>query len=132
MAAQADQKRATSAGSRTLAGASILGMHLEGPFISPRRLGVHPALNLLPQGEALEWALQLKSLKLLTLAPELEGALDAIRMLTERRGAVSIGHTHATYDQAAADVDAGARMVTHVFHPVRPLLHWETGSVGAP
>ncbi len=94
MAAQAEQER--RAGSRTLVGASILGMHLEGPFISPKRLGVHPALNLLPQGEALEWVLQLKSLKLITLAPELEGALDAIRMLTERGIAVSIGHTDAT------------------------------------
>jgi N-acetylglucosamine-6-phosphate deacetylase len=129
MAAQADQER--RAGSRTLVGASILGMHLEGPFISPRRLGVHPALNLLPQGEALEWVLQLKSLKLLTLAPELEWALDAIRMLTERGVAVSIGHTDATYEQAAAGVEAGARMFTHVFNAMRPFHHREPGAVGA-
>jgi N-acetylglucosamine-6-phosphate deacetylase len=128
MAAQADQER--RAGS-TLVGASILGMHLEGPFISPRRLGVHPALNLLPQGEALEWVLQLKSLKLITLAPELGGALDAIRMLTERGVAVSIGHTDATYEQAAAGVEAGARMFTHVFNAMRPFHHREPGAVGA-
>jgi N-acetylglucosamine-6-phosphate deacetylase len=129
MAAQADQER--RAGSRALVGASILGMHLEGPFISPRRLGVHPPLNLLPQGEALEWVLQLKSLKLITLAPELEGALDAIRMLTERGIAVSLGHTDATYEQAAAGVEAGARMFTHVFNAMRPFHHREPGAVGA-
>jgi N-acetylglucosamine-6-phosphate deacetylase len=129
MAAQADQER--RAGSRTLVGASILGMHLEGPFISPRHLGVHPPLNLLPQGEALEWVLQLKSLKLLTLAPELEGALDAIRMLTAHGVAVSIGHTDATYEQAAAGVQAGARMFTHVFNAMRPFHHREPGAVGA-
>jgi N-acetylglucosamine-6-phosphate deacetylase len=129
MAAQADQER--RAGSRTLVGASILGMHLEGPFISPRRLGVHPALNLLPQGEALEWVLQLKSLKLITLAPELEGALDAIRMLTAHGVAVSIGHSDATYEQASAGVEAGARMFTHVFNAMRPFHHREPGAVGA-
>ena len=129
MAAQAEQVR--RAGSRALVGASILGMHLEGPFISPMRLGVHPPLNLLPQGEALEWVLQLKSLKLITLAPELEGALDAIRMLTERGIAVSIGHTDATYAQAAAGVEAGARMFTHVFNAMRPFHHREPGAVGA-
>jgi N-acetylglucosamine-6-phosphate deacetylase len=131
MAAQAEQDHPTRGGSRTFVGASILGMHLEGPFISPKRLGVHPALNLLPQGEALEWVLQLKSLKLLTLAPELEGALDAIRMLTERGVAVSIGHTDATYEQAAAGVEAGARMFTHVFNAMRPFHHREPGAVGA-
>jgi N-acetylglucosamine-6-phosphate deacetylase len=127
MAAQADQERRGG----TLVGASILGMHLEGPFISPRRLGVHPPLNLLPQGAALEWVLELKSLKLITLAPELEGALDAIRMLTERGIAVSLGHTDATYEQAAAGVEAGARMFTHVFNAMRPFHHREPGAVGA-
>jgi N-acetylglucosamine-6-phosphate deacetylase len=129
MAAQADQER--RAGSRTLVGASILGMHLEGPFISPKRLGVHPALNLLPQGEALEWVLQLKSLKLITLAPELDGALDAIRMLTAHGVAVSIGHSDATYEQAAAGVEAGARMFTHIFNAMRPFHHREPGVAGA-
>src|SRR5713101_2488153 len=93
--------------------------------------GCAPALNLLPQGEALEWVLQLKSLKLITLAPELEGALDAIRMLTERGIAVSIGHTDATYEQAAAGVEAGARMFTHVFNAMRPFHHREPGAAGA-
>jgi N-acetylglucosamine-6-phosphate deacetylase len=127
MAAQADQERRGGA----LVGASILGMHLEGPFISPQRLGVHPPLNLLPQGEALEWVLQLKSLKLLTLAPELEGALDAIRMLTAHGITVSIGHSDATYEQAAAGVEAGARMFTHLFNAMRPFHHRDPGVAGA-
>ena len=113
------------------AGATILGMHLEGPFISPHRLGAHPALNLEPAGEALERVLALQSLKLITLAPELDGALEAIRRLAARRVAVSLGHSDATYEQALAGVAAGARMFTHVFNAMRPLHHREPGIVGA-
>ena len=131
IAAQAETERAAQRGSRGLAGASILGMHLEGPFISPARLGVHPPLNLLPQGEALERVSRLQTLKLITLAPELEGALDAIRALTARGVVVSIGHTDATYEQTLAAIDAGARMFTHLFNAMPPLDHRTPGAVGA-
>jgi N-acetylglucosamine-6-phosphate deacetylase len=131
MAAQADMERAARRGSNSRIGATILGMHLEGPFISPARRGAHPPLNLLPQGDALKRVLRLKSLKLITLAPELDGALDAIRLLTARGIAVSIGHTDATYDQAMAGVAAGARMFTHVFNAMPPLHHRAPGAAGA-
>ncbi len=75
-------------------------MHLEGPFISPMRLGAHPKLNLEPRGEAFERVMALEHLKLITLAPELPGALDAIRRLTSRGVVVSIGHTNATFEEA--------------------------------
>ena len=110
---------------------AILGMHLEGPFISPLRLGAHPRLNLEPRGEAFERVMALEHLKLMTLAPELPGALDAIRRLTSRGVAVSIGHTNATFDEAAAGIAAGARMFTHLFNAMRPLHHRDPGVVAA-
>jgi N-acetylglucosamine-6-phosphate deacetylase len=110
---------------------ALLGMHLEGPFISPRRLGIHPPLNLLPEGEAFERVMHLETVRLITLAPELDGALDAIRVLADKRIAVSIGHTDADYDQAMAGVAAGARMFTHVFNAMPPLHHRAPGAAGA-
>ena len=111
--------------------ASILGMHLEGPFISPHRLGAHPKLTLEPAGEALERVLALNRLRLLTLAPELPSALDAIRRLCARGVAVSIGHTDATLEQAEAGVAAGARMFTHLFNAMRPMRHRDPGVAAA-
>jgi N-acetylglucosamine-6-phosphate deacetylase len=111
--------------------AAILGMHLEGPFISSARLGAHPALNLEPSGEPLERVLKLASLRLVTLAPELTGALEAIRRLCARGVMVSIGHTDATFAEANAGIAAGARMFTHLFNAMRPLHHREPGAIGA-
>ena len=111
--------------------AAILGMHLEGPFISPLRLGAHPRLNLEPRGESFERVLAMDALRLITLAPELPGGLEAIRRLTARRVVVSIGHTNATLDEANAAVAAGARMFTHLFNAMRPLNHRDPGVVAA-
>jgi N-acetylglucosamine-6-phosphate deacetylase len=113
------------------AGARILGMHLEGPFISPLRLGAHPKLNLEPRGEAFQRVMALEHLKLVTLAPELPGALDAIARLTARGVVVSIGHTNATFAEAAAGIAAGARMFTHLFNAMRPLNHRDPGVIAA-
>jgi N-acetylglucosamine-6-phosphate deacetylase len=113
------------------AGARILGMHLEGPFISPMRLGAHPRLNLEPSGEAFKRVMDLEHLKLVTLAPELPGALEAIRRLTSRGVVVSIGHTNATFEEASAGVTGGARMFTHLFNAMRPLNHRDPGVVAA-
>jgi N-acetylglucosamine-6-phosphate deacetylase len=131
MKMQGEMEGAAAHGSEQPVMASILGMHLEGPFISPKYLGAHPPMNLLPKGEALDRVLALESVKLVTLAPELEGALEAIRRLRRRGVAVSLGHSDATYAQAIAGVDAGARMFTHVFNAMRPLHHREPGIVGA-
>ncbi|HLI80816.1 MAG TPA: N-acetylglucosamine-6-phosphate deacetylase, partial [Candidatus Binataceae bacterium] len=113
------------------AGARILGMHLEGPFISPLRLGAHPKLNLEPRGEPFERVMALEHLKLVTLAPELPGALEAIHRLTSRGVLVSIGHTNATFEQASAGIAAGARMFTHLFNAMRPLNHRDPGVIAA-
>src|SRR5271168_1822207 len=111
--------------------AAILGMHLEGPFISPLRLGAHPTLNLEPRGDAFERMLAMRALRLITLAPELPGGLDAIRRLTGRGVVVSIGHTNATLDEANCGIAAGARMFTHLFNAMRPLNHRDPGVIAA-
>jgi len=111
--------------------AAILGMHLEGPFISPHRLGAHPNLNLEPRGDAFEQVLAMRALRLITLAPELPDALDAIRRLIARNVVVSIGHTNATLDEANSSIAAGARMFTHLFNAMRPLNHRDPGVIAA-
>jgi N-acetylglucosamine-6-phosphate deacetylase len=111
--------------------AAILGMHLEGPFISPLRLGAHPTLNLEPRGDAFERVLALRALRLITLAPELPGAIEAIHRLAARDVVVSIGHTNATLDEANAGIAAGARMFTHLFNAMRPLNHRDPGVIAA-
>jgi len=131
MTAQKEARRAAHSGGARFAEAAILGMHLEGPFVSPHHLGAHPPLNLLPHGEALQQVMRLKTLRLITMAPELDGALNAIRALADQGIAVSIGHTDASYEQAMAGVAAGARMFTHVFNAMPPLHHRAPGAAGA-
>ena len=126
----ADAIAAGTAGSSTPA-AAIIGMHLEGPFISPARLGAHPKFNLEPRGEQFERILALERLRLITLAPELDGALAAIQQLARRGVAVSIGHSDATLEQARAGIAAGARMFTHLFNAMRRLHHREPGVAAA-
>jgi N-acetylglucosamine-6-phosphate deacetylase len=113
---------ATIAEAANVSGA-ILGMHLEGPFISASRLGAHPAFNLEPRGTALERVAALPALRMITLAPELDGALAAVAALSARGVAVSLGHTGASLEQAQAAVAAGARMFTHTFNAMAPLDH---------
>jgi N-acetylglucosamine-6-phosphate deacetylase len=113
-------------------GARILGAHLEGPFISPVRLGTHPALwRRDPDHALLERMLEAGSVRLVTLAPELPGALELIDMLHSRGVAVSLGHSDATAAEASAAFDRGVRTVTHVFNAMRPLTHRDPGIIGA-
>jgi N-acetylglucosamine-6-phosphate deacetylase len=130
MAAQTVISR-TSARASGAPGAAILGMHLEGPFISPHRLGAHPPLNLLPNDDALDRVLNLRSLRMITLAPELDGALDAIPRFVARGVTVALGHSEATYAQTLAAVAAGATTTTHTFNAMGPMHHREPGLTGA-
>src|SRR3954467_7556050 len=110
----------------------ILGMHLEGPFLSPNRLGTHEAsARRDPDLELLDRLLDAGPVRLMTLAPELYGADALIDRLLERGVAVSLGHTDATAAQAHAAFDRGARSVTHLFNAMRPFLHRDPGIVGA-
>jgi N-acetylglucosamine-6-phosphate deacetylase len=113
--------------------ARVLGVHAEGPFISPARKGAHhEAWITHPTPAAVDELLEAGQgvLRLVTLAPEREGALAAIDRLTEAGVLVSVGHSDATARQVAAAADHGARMVTHLFNAQRPLHHREPGVVG--
>ncbi len=113
--------------------ARILGVHLEGPFISPLRAGAHNKEWMTePTADAITDLLDAGHgiLRLVTLAPELPGALDAIKTLTAAGILVSVGHSDAVASQVSAAADAGARMVTHLFNAQRPLHHREPGVVG--
>jgi len=112
-------------------GPRILGVHLEGPFLSPERLGIHPAAARRdPDLELLE-RLEAGPVRLVTLAPELPGAHDLIRRLLARDIAVSLGHSDATAEEANAAFELGVRAVTHLFNAMRPFHHRDPGIVGA-
>jgi N-acetylglucosamine-6-phosphate deacetylase len=114
-------------------GAAVLGAHLEGPFISRRRPGaMDPATFIDPDEQALQRLLHAGAggVRMMTLAPELPGALDMIRALGRAGVIASIGHSDATYDETRAAVDAGARCATHTFNAMPPLHHREPGLLG--
>jgi N-acetylglucosamine-6-phosphate deacetylase len=112
-------------------GPRILGAHLEGPFLSPARLGTHPRAARRDPDPALVRLLDAGPVCLVTLAPELPGALELVELLRERGVTVSCGHSDATTAEANAAFDAGVRTVTHLFNAMRPLGHRDPGIVGA-
>jgi N-acetylglucosamine-6-phosphate deacetylase len=113
-------------------GPRILGVHLEGPFLSPLRLGIHPAsARRDPDVGLLERLLAAGPVRLMTLAPELPGADELIETLLRREIAISCGHSNATLEEANAAFDAGVRTVTHLFNAMRPFRHRDPGIAGA-
>ena len=114
-------------------GARVLGVHLEGPFISPRRRGAHnPDWIVPPSPAALDELLAAGAglVRLVTLAPEVDGGLAAIRQLAGAGVLASVGHSNATAAQVAAAAGAGARMVTHLFNAQPGIKSREPGVVG--
>ena len=113
-------------------GATVLGLHLEGPFLSPQRYGAHdPAQLREPDpARAAGWSRE-AGVTIVTIAPELPGALDLIRELTARGVVVSIGHSNASFDEAMAGIDAGARYATHLFNAMPALDHRKPGIAAA-
>ena len=109
-----------------------LGAHLEGPFISAARLGMHPASARRDPDVALLGRLVAAGpVAHVTLAPELPGALELIDLLVARGVTVACGHTDASADEAYAAFDRGARHVTHLFNAMRPFAHRDPGIAGA-
>ena len=103
-----------------------LGIHLEGPFISHARRGVHPPGNLLaPTLTLFEqfWQAARGRIHMMTIAPELEGAPEVIAEAARRGVCVSLGHSNADFAAAERGIDAGARHATHTFNAMRPLGH---------
>ena len=113
-------------------GARVLGLHLEGPFLSPARKGAHRAAWIEAADESLfAGLLASDALRLMTIAPERPDALDRIRRLRERGIVVSLGHTDATVAEFTAGIDTGATMATHLFNAMSPFGHREPGAIGA-
>ena len=111
---------------------SGFGAHLEGPFISSRRLGMHPgSAQRDPDPELLERLLAAGPVAHMTLAPELPGATELLDTLVRGGVTVACGHTDATAEEAYAAFDRGARHVTHLFNAMRPFTHRDPGIAGA-
>lgn len=113
--------------------ATPLGIHLEGPFMSHARSGVHPPGDLLlptlPMFERF-WQAARGHIRMITMAPELDGAAEVIAEASKRGVCVSLGHSDADLETTRAGIAAGARHATHVFNAMRPLGHRDPGIIG--
>ncbi len=114
-------------------GAKIYGIHNEGPFVSYKRTGAMRPPQIDCSVDAADAMIDAGGgyLKLVTIAPEREGAREMIARFTDNGVSATMGHTDATYEEATAGIDAGAHRATHVFNAMRPLSHRETGILGA-
>ena len=116
------------------AGAELLGIHLEGPFLSPNRRGVHQLSHLVdPTPERVDALLEAAgaALRICTIAPELDGAREAIRRLVGAGVRVSAGHTDASFTRTAEAVAQGISRATHLFNGMAPVHHRNPGPVPA-
>jgi N-acetylglucosamine-6-phosphate deacetylase len=110
----------------------IAGIHLEGPWISTKRCGAHdPALMRDPDPDEIDRVLAAGggTIRMVTLAPERDGALAAITRFTDAGVVAAVGHTEATYQQTRAAIASGATVGTHLFNAMRPIHHREPGPI---
>jgi N-acetylglucosamine-6-phosphate deacetylase len=113
--------------------AKPVGIHLEGPFLSHEKCGVQPVNHMLAPDVAVFDRLYEAAegtVRLMTIAPELPGAIELIRHATSRGVRISLGHSNATADETRAAIAAGAKSTTHTFNAMRPLDHREPGILG--
>jgi N-acetylglucosamine-6-phosphate deacetylase len=114
--------------------AELLGVHLEGPFISPKRAGAqHPGHIIVPDIELFKKWQEIAAgyIRLVTLAPEQENGLELTKYLRDSGVVASIGHSDATYKEVVAAIDAGITHATHLFNGMRGIHHREPGVAGA-
>lgn len=114
-------------------GARVLGLHLEGPFINPERAGAHPKAHILPPStDVLRriWEASGGTLRLLTLAPEVDGSDDVIDGARKRGVNIAVGHCNATPGEIEHAVDRGASLATHLFNAMAQLGSRAPGTVG--
>ena len=114
-------------------GATPIGIHLEGPFISHAKRGVHPPADILPPDIALFDRFQQAArghIRLITIAPEIPGALDLIAHAARQGVRVSLGHSNATAAETQPAIAAGATSATHTYNAMRPLDHRDPGILG--
>ncbi|MDR2307286.1 MAG: N-acetylglucosamine-6-phosphate deacetylase [Paucimonas sp.] len=112
-------------------GARILGVHLEGPYINPGKLGAQPNFAHQALLDEVEQYLALAPIKVITIAPEIAGHLPLIQALSQRGIRLQIGHTLGSYEEGVAALEAGASSFTHLYNAMSPLHHREPGIVGA-
>jgi N-acetylglucosamine-6-phosphate deacetylase len=125
-----EASQGSHAGNGDAVQARPLGIHLEGPFLSHKRRGVHPPEYLVePTLQIFErlWQAARGHVRMMTIAPELPGALEVIAEAARRNVLVSMGHSDAVLEAARAGVRAGARHATHTFNAMRPLDHRDPG-----
>jgi N-acetylglucosamine-6-phosphate deacetylase len=110
----------------------IDGIHLEGPWLSTARCGAHqPSLMRDPDPAEIDRVLAAGAgtIRMVTIAPEREGALDAIRRIVDANVVAAVGHTDASYEQTRAAIESGATVATHLFNAMRPINTREPGPV---
>jgi len=115
-------------------GAKILGVHLEGPFISEKKRGVHPPEHIRkPSIRIFDELFKISgsNIKLITLAPEVEGGLELVQNARSKGVRVSIGHSNATFQEAVLAIDTGASHATHTYNAMREFNHRDPGILGA-
>jgi N-acetylglucosamine-6-phosphate deacetylase len=111
---------------------TLAGIHLEGPWLSTKRCGAHqPSLMRDPEPAEVERVLQAGqgSIRMITVAPERDGAMAAIERIVDGGAVAAVGHTEATYEQTRAAIEAGATVGTHLFNAMRPINTREPGPV---
>ena len=119
-------------GESRAAGARLLGVHLEGPYLSPAYPGAqNPAFIRPPSAEEFEALLAAGPVRMITLAPEEPGADTLIGMAVAASVRVVLGHTAATFEQATAAIDAGVSQATHTYNAMTGLHHRQPGALGA-
>lgn len=113
-------------------GAFPLGLHIEGPYLNPGKKGAHNPKYLRPPtvGEVADWSPE-NGIRMVTIAPELGGALATIEALTQRGVIVAAGHSLAGYEETRSGIEAGIRYATHIFNAMPAIHHREPGLVGA-
>jgi N-acetylglucosamine-6-phosphate deacetylase len=108
----------------------LAGVHLEGPYLSPARCGAqNPEFLRDPDRAELADLLATAVVRMVTIAPELPGAIEAIRQIVHSGAIAAIGHTDATYEQTQAAVEAGAGVATHLCNGMRPIHHRDPGPI---
>ena len=116
---------------RTPGGARVLGVHLEGPYINPGKLGAQPDAAVSAVLDEVLKYLSIAPIRVVTVAPEIAGHMDIIAEIAARGVRVQLGHSLATYDEGVAALKHGARGFTHLFNAMSPLHHRNPGLVGA-
>jgi len=116
---------------RIIGGARVLGVHLEGPYINSGKLGAQPNGVRVAVLQELERYCALAPIRVLTLAPEIIGHLEAIRAIAAKGIRVQVGHTAGSYEDSVAALENGASGFTHLFNAMTRLHHREPGAVGA-